>query len=552
MAYSISRFIIAIVLTSMTLLSCKAPKQKADMILINGVVYTVDNQFSVMEAFAVVDGRFAAVGTNREILSRYDSDYILDVSGLPVYPGFIDGHCHFYGFGENLVRFADLSGSRSMEEIVDRLKIHTEKYPSDWILGRGWDQNLFSEKTFPDNELLEQHFPNQKILLIRIDGHASLVSKSALSAAGIDKNTKIEGGEILLNSNGEPSGVLIDKADYAVKAIIPALSTDQKIQALLEAQEKCFAVGLTGVNDAGLSVETIELIRTLQNDGRLKMRINAMLNPDETTLNHYLPQGPQVGEMLSITAIKMFTDGALGSRGARLIEPYSDDAGNRGLFLHDSSFYDSIVRRAYDAGFQVNMHAIGDAAVRYVLKLYAKYLKGPNDRRWRVEHAQVVHPDDFQLFGTHNIIPSIQSTHATSDMYWAVDRLGNERIKGAYAQKTLLAQNGWLVNGTDFPIEDINPVYTFYAAVFRKDKKNWPENGFQPENALSREEALKSMTIWAAKGSFEETLKGSIESGKLADFVILDIDLMKANENQILEAKPRHVFMGGKQVFAAE
>lgn len=552
MAFRTFKSLTIIFMAATIISSCSSKRQKADLILINGKVYTVDDHFSQAEAFAVSNGRFVAVGSNADILGRYDSDYILDVSGLPVYPSFIDGHCHFYGYGENLVRYADLAGSRSMEEIIERLKDHVEKHPSDWILGRGWDQNLFPEKKFPDNELLEKHFPGRKIMLIRIDGHASLVSKAALQAAEINKSTRIEGGDVLLNANGEPCGVLIDKADNPVRALIPALTEDEKIQALLEAQDNCFAVGLTGVHDAGLSAETIELIRRLQDQGRLKMRINAMLNPDEATLNQYLPKGRQVGEMLSVTAVKMYADGALGSRGARLFEDYSDAPNNKGLFLYDSSFYEEIARKAYDAGFQVNMHAIGDAAVNYVLRLYANYLKESNDRRWRVEHAQIVRPEDFRLFAEYNIIPSIQSTHATSDMYWATERVGNERIKGAYAQNKLLEQNGWLVNGTDFPIEHINPVYTFYAAVFRKDLKGWPEKGFQPENALSREAALRSMTIWAARGGFEEQLKGSIEKDKLADFVVFDTDLMQAGEREVAKSKPRFVFSGGKQVFAAE
>lgn len=539
-------------LTTIVLMSCQNKKQHADLILVNGKVYTVDESFRTAEAFAVVNGKFAAVGSNEDILSRFESDHILDVSGLPVYPGFIDGHCHFYGYGENLVRYADLAGSRSMEEVVERLKAHSGKHQSEWLLGRGWDQNLFPGKMFPDNELLEAHFPGKKILLIRIDGHAGLVSQAALAEAGIDSRSRIEGGEILLDSRGKPTGVLIDKAYERVRSMIPPLTTEEKMQALLEAQEKCFALGLTSVHDAGLSAETIELIRQMQEEGKLKMRINAMLNPDEATLDRYLPAGPQVGEMLSITAVKLFADGALGSRGAWLLEPYSDSPGTTGLKMHEDEFFNKVLKRAYDAGFQVNTHAIGDAAVRYVLDLYGSYLKTANDRRWRVEHAQIVHPDDFDRFSQFNIIPSIQSTHATSDMYWAVERIGDERIKNAYASKRLLGQNGWLINGTDFPIEHVNPIYTFYAAVFRKDLNGWPDDGFLPEQALSREEALRSMTIWAARGGFEEQIKGSIEPGKLADFVVLNTDLMTASPADVANARARYVFSSGLQMFADE
>ncbi|MDO8898848.1 MAG: amidohydrolase, partial [Bacteroidales bacterium] len=405
---------------------------------------------------------------------------------------------------------------------------------------------------FPDNELLEKYFPEKKILLIRVDGHASVASKAALLAAGIDAKTKVAGGEVLLNKNGQPSGVLIDNADLAVKALVPKLTQAEKTTALLEAQEKCFAVGLSSVVDAGLPYQTIELIRDLQMDGQLKMKINAMIDPDDATLDFYLPGGKQFSERLSITAVKMYADGALGSRGAKLLQPYSDENNKTGLILHDNDFYQRISQRAYEAGFQVNMHAIGDSAVRFVLDLYSSNLKEKNDRRWRVEHAQVVHPEDFDTFEKYSIIPSIQSTHATSDMRWAIDRLGVERIKGAYAQQDLLAQNGWIINGTDFPIEGINPINTFFAAVFRKDETGYPEGGFQMENALSREQALRSMTIWAAKGTFEENIKGSIEPGKYADFVILDRDIMEVEEKLVPNTKVLTLYISGERVYRAE
>jgi predicted amidohydrolase YtcJ len=269
-------------------------------------------------------------------------------------------------------------------------------------------------------------------------------------------------------------------------------------------------------------------------------------------MDYYLPKGPFTSDNLTIRSIKLYADGALGSRGAKLKAPYSDDPRKSGLILSDTEFYKDVMKKAYDAGFQVNMHAIGDEAVHFVLNLYGEFLQGKNDRRWRIEHAQIVDPADFELFGKYNIIPSIQSTHATSDMGWADERVGPERIKGAYAQKQLLEQNGWLVNGTDFPIENISPLLTYYAAVFRKDLQGLPENGFQMENALSREEALRSITIWAAKGSFEEDVKGSIEPQKLADFVVLDHDLSTATEKEVLKTKPIVVFSSGKKVFQAE
>jgi len=544
---------LAIVALFLTLYACKPmDKQAVDLILLNGRVYTVDSTFMVAEAFAVKDGRFVAVGSTKEIQSMYSSDIIHDAGGKAVFPGFIDGHCHFYGYGENLYRYADLSGATSFDEVLNRLKLHYEKHPSDWILGRGWDHNLWQPQQFPDNERLDEVFPGKKVLLIRIDGHASLASKTALKAAGITSKTKIQGGEVLLNSYGQPTGILIDNADAAVKLLVPKLTDDEKKTALMEAQRNCFAAGLTSVVDAGLPYQTIELIRSLQDEGSLKIRINAMIDPDSATLDFYLPKGPQSSEKLAIRSVKMYADGALGSRGAKLKEPYTDAPEKTGLMMYDSSYYKGIMQRAYIAGFQVNMHAIGDEAVRTVLELYSDFLKGPNDLRWRIEHAQVVDSSDFHLFGDYSIIPSIQSTHATSDMGWADERLGTERIKGAYAQKKLLAQNGWIINGTDFPIESINPIYTFYAGVVRKNLEGWPEAGFQMENALSRQEAIRSMTIWAAKGSFEEQMKGSIEAGKLADFVILDKDLMEIRPEEILNTKPLAVFSSGEKVYQVE
>jgi predicted amidohydrolase YtcJ len=306
------------------------------------------------------------------------------------------------------------------------------------------------------------------------------------------------------------------------------------------------------VVDAGLDFETIRMIDSLQQSGKLKMRINAMLSPTNQNIREFIEKGAFQKERLTVNSIKLYADGALGSRGALLLEPYSDDPGNYGLRLSSPGYLRDILAKAYDKNFQVNTHCIGDSANRMMLQLYGEVLKGPNDRRWRIEHAQVVHPDDFKLFAKFNIIPSIQSTHCTSDMYWAESRLGTDRIKGAYAYKKLLQQNGWLVNGTDFPIEEINPLLTFYAAVARMSENGYPEGGFQIENALSREEALRSMTIWAAKGSFEEDIKGSIEPGKFADFVILEKDIMTINQAEIPSIKVLKTYLNGELVFEAK
>lgn len=520
-----------IAMTALILFAGCSNKQHADLIVHNAIVYTVDEAFSKADAFAVKDGHFIAVGTNDDILQHYTADSLIDAGGYPVYPGFMDGHCHFKSLGETMVRYADLVGCTSFEEVIQRMQEHAKKHPSQWVLGRGWDQNLWPGKQFPDNKQLNKLFPDQYVAITRIDGHMGLVNNRLLQLMHIDS----------------PTGLLLDAPYDSVKAIIPKLTREEQRHALLTAQQACFANGLTGVTDAGLNLDDILLIDSLQQCGELIIKVNAMLNPDEVTLQHFLPKGPIHKERLAVCSIKLYADGALGSRGANLIEPYSDDPGNRGIQLYPLSYYDSICQMAYDAGYQVCTHAIGDAGVRNTLHAYCSALKGHNNRRWRIEHSQVVHPDDFHLFGDYNIIPSIQSTHATSDMVWAADRLGN-RVKYAYAYQRLLLQNGWIVNGTDFPIEHISPLYTFYAAVARQNLDGEPNGGWQPEDSLSRCQALRSITYWVAKGYFEEDRKGSIEEGKEADFVILERDIMTIPYNEIPQTHIRSLFISGCEI----
>ena len=529
----------ALILTLMTSCNHQTP---VDLIVTNANVYTVDSAFSKAQAFAVKDGKFVAVGDDEFILRHYLAKEAIDAQGDAVYPGFMDGHSHFTGYGENLVRWADLKGCRSYDEVIERLKVHDSLYPAEWLLGRGWDQNLWEMAEFPDNTRLAEVFPNKKVLLTRVDGHAVLVSKEVLALANIDENTKMDGGMAIVK-DGHCTGVLLDNMADAAKALVPKMETAQRVQALLKAQENCMAVGLTSVTDAGQDIATIELIDSLQQAGLLKIHVNAMVNPDDETMGHFMQQGVIDKERLTVRSVKIYADGALGSRGAKLLAPYSDDPENTGLILESDEFYRHVCQRAYDAGYQVCCHAIGDGGVHHILDIYSEFLKGQNDLRWRIEHSQVVDEADFQRYGEYSVIPSIQTTHCTSDMDWADERLG-ERIKNAYAYQQLLQQNGWVINGTDFPIEDISPIYTFYAAVARKHLDGTPAEEFQMENALSREQALRSITIWVAKGCFLESRKGSIEVGKDADFVILDRDLMTVPENEIPQAKVKmcHVF----------
>ncbi len=540
--------VLFVCLFSTFIMSSCTPKKKVDLIVYHAKVYTVNENFDVQQAFAVNDGKFVAMGSDQEILRKFQSEVKVDADGKPVYPGFIDAHCHFYGYAMDLIQSVDLTGTVSFEEVVKRVREHHQKYHSEWIEGRGWDQNDWEIKKFPDKKLLDEVFPDHPVYLTRIDGHAAIVNSAALKLSGITVETRIEGGEIIIK-DGEPTGLLIDNAMDLVAKTIPETGEDIQRKALRAAERNCFEVGLTSVQDAGLGKINVDLIDRMHQEGSLKIRIYSMLTPTRRNIESYISKGIYLTERMTVRSIKLYADGALGSRGAKMTEPYSDEPSKTGMFMYSPQYYDSICALALEKGFQVNTHAIGDEGNRFVLNLYARYLKISNDRRWRIEHAQVVHPEDFHLFGEYNIIPSVQPTHATSDMYWAEDRVGAERIKGAYAYKELLSQNGWLPLGTDFPVENINPVYTFYAAVARKDLQGRPENGFQTENALTREQALRGMTIWAAKAAFEENHKGSIDLGKFADFIILNTDILACDLDSVPNVKVLSTWSGGEKVF---
>jgi len=530
--------------------SCSPGKKEADLILTNAKVYTVDEQFSMAEAIAIKDHRILAVGSSAEIEKNYTSTQIRDLEGACVYPGWIDAHCHFFGYGMNL-NAVDVAGTSSVEEIIAMLKEHQSKHPGSWITGRGWDQNDWEVQEFPDKGMLDKHFPDTPILLRRIDGHAAWANSRALEMAGVNAQSKVDGGTVML-SGGEPNGILVDNAIALVGSQIPAATEEEMITALRQAEQNCFEVGLTSVQDAGLSYRVVKLIDSEHQKGSLKIRINAWLSPSKDNFTHFVEKGIYQTDHLSVNTIKLFTDGALGSRGARMIEPYSDDPGNVGLYVTPLEVLEEHCQKAYANNYAVATHCIGDGANRETLKIYAKILEGKNDRRWRIEHAQIIHPDDFHYFGDYSILPSVQTTHATSDMYWAEKRVGIQRMMGAYAFKDLLEQNGWLPNGSDFPVERINPLFGFYAAVVRKDQSGFPAEGFQKENALSREQALRAMTIWAARAGQEEHLKGSIEPGKLADLTITTTDLMTSAEENLFKIKVESTYSGGELVFSGE
>lgn len=520
------------------------------MLVYNATIYTVDSSFSTTEAMVIKDGKILATGNLTDLESMYDSKERLDAEGKFIYPGLIDAHAHFAGYGSSLQR-VNLVGTESWKEVVER----TAKFASDngikageWIAGRGWDQNDWVTKEFPEKDALDVMFKDNPVILTRIDGHAAIANQKALDIAGIQPGDKLVGGQVEIK-NGKLTGILIDNAIDLVSSKIPGQTKEQFKEALKVAEKNCFAVGLTTIDDCGLSFDAVEGIKAMQADGELKMRLYVMLSDEQKNYDYLERNGIIKTDRLNVRSFKVYGDGALGSRGACLLTPYSDQPGHFGFLLSQPEHFDSVANRIFQKGFQMCTHAIGDSGNRTLLNIYAKYLKGKNDLRWRIEHAQVINQNDFALFGANSIIPSVQPTHATSDMYWAGDRLGAERVKGAYAFKQLLQQNGWIPLGTDFPVEDISPFKTFYAAVVRKDAKGWPAGGFQPEDALTREEALKGMTIWAAKANFEEQEKGSLEKGRFADFIIIDKDILKANENELLQVKVLKTFVGGEKVY---
>lgn len=534
---------VVLLLIAAAIYSCGTPKEKANLIVRNATVYTVDEGFSKAEAFAVNEGKFIAVGSNAEIAERFTADRTVDAEGRTIIPGLIDAHCHFYGLGLNQ-QVVDLVGTKSYAEVLERVKKFQEERKSNFVLGRGWDQNDWEVKEFPTKKALDELFPDTPVALRRVDGHAYLANQKALDMAGINTRTKVTGGEIVI-AEGELTGVLVDNPMRMIDAVIPAPSHDSKIRALKDAQRICLDNGLTTVNDAGLDRGTIELIDSLQGTGDLSIRVYAMISNSPANLDYFLNKGIVKTDKLNVRSVKVYGDGALGSRGAALKAPYSDKAGHYGAMVTPVEAIEGLARRIAASEYQMNTHAIGDSANSVVLRAYHKALEGTSDRRWKVEHAQVVAPEDFDKF-TEDIIPSVQPTHATSDMYWAQDRVGGERVKGAYAFKKLLDTSGKIALGTDFPVEQVSPFLTFYAAVARKDLKDYPEGGFQMENALSREEALRGMTIWAAYSNFEETEKGSIEAGKWADFVILDKDIMTVPEQEIPQLKANQTYIAGQ------
>mgnify|MGYP001491700150 CR=1 FL=1 len=531
-------FILLLILNS----SCI--NKEVDLVIVNSKIYTVNETNFVAKSIAINDGKIVDI-SNENLDYKYNAKELLDIEGKAILPGLIDSHCHFYNLGLDQ-QVVDLRGTSSFDEIIERLKIYDLNNDSDVIIGRGWDQNDWKVKKFPLNTQLNKTFKNKIVVLERIDGHAYIVNNNALELAGIDENTMVRGGLVLLKNN-KPTGVLIDAPMSMVDKVLPEKTIKEKVNALKKAEEISFSYGLTTVDDAGLSPEIINIIDSLHKSNDLKIKIYAMVSVSKKNIEKFKKSGKIKTSKLNVRSFKIYGDGALGSRGAALKRPYCDDPHNYGFLrtdIEDLKFYANEIA---NMDFQMNTHAIGDSTISVLLKEYQNVLGDIKDPRWRIEHSQVVDLKELELYND-KILPSVQPTHATSDMYWAYDRLG-KRIEGAYAFKDLLMSSKRIALGTDFPVEKVNPFHTFYSSIERKDLNGYPDNGFQVENALTRQETLKGMTIWGAYFNFEENEKGSIERGKSADFIIIDQNIMEIEPEKIPNTKVLKTYIDGELVY---
>jgi predicted amidohydrolase YtcJ len=530
------------------LLPMLAASERADLVVVNARVYTADPARPKASALAVRAGRILAVGDDVSAYAGAGTRRI-DAHGATLIPGFIDSHGHMAGLGAGM-EMLDLRRESSVAHIAELVRKEAAgRKPGEWILGRSWDQTLWGG-VFPTQEPLSQASPDHPVYLTRVDGHAAWVNRRALELAGITASTPDPpGGKILRTSSGEPTGVLIDRAEALVSRRIPPASAEQIRRRLERAAQECARLGITTVHDAGIGPQEIAAYRTLIHEGKLPIRVYGMIGGPGALWDEYLKRGPEIGERLTIRSIKLLADGALGSRGAALLTPYSDDPGNTGLLILNREQIERVARQALEHGFQVNTHAIGDRANRVVLQAYGAVLQGKNDHRFRIEHAQVIAPEDFALFAQYSVLASMQATHATSDLRWAEARLGPERVKGAYAWRRLLSLGVLVPNGSDFPVEEPNPLRGFHAAVTRQDDSGNPKGGWFPDQRMTREEALQSWTLTGAYAAFEEKTKGSLTPGKLADFVMLSGDIMQEPADQLLKTRVRMTVVDGKVVY---
>jgi predicted amidohydrolase YtcJ len=552
----ISRKFVVVALLASATAEAQVPRPAPDLIVVNARIYTVDNAHPMASALAVRGGRIVFVGSDAEARTLATArTRVLDVKGRTVIPGMVDAHAHLSGLAAAL-RNVLLAGSKTYDEVIRRVveRARTTR-KGEWVQGRGWDQNLWPEKNFPTHEALSRATPDNPVVLGRVDGHAVLANALAMRLAGVTAATKDpDGGRIIRLPNGDPSGVFIDNAQSLVRRAVPSLSDATLREATTAAIAEVNQWGMTGLHDAGESRKVIDVFESLARDNRYNIRNYVMVSDNAADIAYYTGRGPKNGLYdghIWIRAIKTYADGALGSRGAALLAPYSDDPGNVGLLVSTPAHLESVAETGLRAGFQVNTHAIGDRGNRVALDAFEAALKKvpTADHRFRIEHAQIVSPEDIPRFARLGVIPSMQASHQTSDMRWAEARVGPQRIKGAYAWRSLLNTGVVIPNGSDFPVEEVNPLISFHSAVTRQDASGWPEGGWYPDQVMTRDEALKAMTIWPAYAAFQEKELGSLSPGKYADFVVLDRDIMTVPANEILQTRVLSTYIGGRNVY---
>lgn len=532
---------------SLVLVSCYKG-QHVDTIIHNAQIHTMDDQSTVYEAMAIKDGKIVELGAERQILNKYSADEEIDAQGRDVYPGFTDAHAHVLSLAEQRLS-VDLVGCKSMAQLLARTELFQQKHKRKIIVGRGWDQSLWGTKSLPDNAELNALFPTTPVCLYRIDGHALLANDAMLKLAGVNAETQVEGGMIELK-DGTPSGILVDNAMELVTKTLPGFSDEELMTVLSEIEQELLMYGITGIHEAGIDFEDIALFRKMMDKNGWSVNVYAMLMPSEANMDFARKNGIYTYKSLSIRSFKVMGDGALGSRGALLKRPYTDRHDHSGVLTTPHEEMKRIAAFCLETGYQMNTHAIGDSTNHLLLNLYAKAYERNPDHRWRIEHAQVVDPTDFHLFSDYGVFPSVQPTHAVSDQRWAEERLGTERMKGAYAYRTLLQTHGMLALGTDFPVESMDPFLTIHAAVQRKNGDDFPTGGFYPKEAITLEECLRGMTVWAAMAAFQETSLGRLEKGMDATFAIFEKPI--ASTGAYAPNFSLYTFIKGKKVYSAE
>ena len=530
----------------------------ADLILTNGRIYTSDDTRPVVEAVAVAGGKVLFAGNATGALAlKGPATRVVDLGGRTMIPGMVDAHGHVAGLGDAL-HIVDLTGTTSYDEVVARVAERAKRTPKgQWVLGRGWDQNDWGDTRFPTHDKMTAAVPDHPVYVVRVDGHAGLANLKALQAAGVTAATQDpSGGHIERSADGAPAGVFVDNAQGLVRRAIPRQTRDEVKTSILDAVKEAQRWGLTGVHDAGAGATELDVYEELAKAGQMKFRLNAMISDDAKTIDAWFKRGPLVAGYngtLWVRSIKLYADGALGSRGAALLDPYTDDPKNTGLLVSAPAHIREVAAGALKAGFQVNTHAIGDRGNRLVLDAYEAALKATPtaDHRFRVEHAQILNYDDIPRFAALGVIPSMQASHQTSDMYWAATRLGSGRLLGAYAWRSLLNTGVVVPNGSDFPVEQVNPLISFHSAVSRQDARDWPPGGWYPAERMTRDEALLAMTLWPAYAAFQEKILGSLTPGKFADFVVLDQDIMRVPAELLLRTKVLSTWVSGEKVYEA-